>query len=50
VLIRSGIFSLHRLLVVPLAIHRYLRSAITGQTTWEKTAHGLSPSPREHDL
>lgn len=50
VLIRSGIFSLHRLLVVPLAMHRYLRSAITGQTTWEKTAHGLSPSPREHDL
>lgn len=50
VLIRSGLFSLHRLIVVPLAIHRYLRSAITGQTTWEKTAHGLAPSPREHDL
>jgi 1,2-diacylglycerol 3-beta-glucosyltransferase len=27
---------------IPLAIYRYIRSAVTGQTTWEKTAHGLS--------
>jgi 1,2-diacylglycerol 3-beta-glucosyltransferase len=42
VVVRSGLFSLHRLLVVPLATYRYIRSAVTGQTTWEKTAHGLS--------
>ncbi|MDR7588143.1 MAG: glycosyltransferase family 2 protein, partial [Armatimonadota bacterium] len=42
VVVRSGIFSLHRLLVVPLAVHRFVRSAVTGHTTWEKTAHGLS--------
>lgn len=50
VLVRSAVFSLHRLIVVPLAIHRYLRSAITGQTTWEKTAHGAPAPPSEHDL
>ncbi len=50
VLARSGLFSLHRLVVVPLAIHRYLRSAITGHTTWEKTAHGVALPPHEHDL
>jgi 1,2-diacylglycerol 3-beta-glucosyltransferase len=50
VLIRSAVFSLHRLIVVPLAIHRYLRSAITGHTTWEKTAHGVPSPPSEHDL
>lgn len=48
VLARSGIFSLHRLVVVPLAIHRYIRSAITGHTAWEKTAHGIPLPP--HDL
>ncbi|TMI71739.1 MAG: glycosyltransferase family 2 protein [Bacillati bacterium ANGP1] len=50
VLVRSGLFSLHRLIVVPLAIHRYLRSAITGHTVWEKTAHGATLPPHEHDL
>ncbi len=50
VLARSGIFSLHRLVVVPLAIHRYVRSAITGRTTWEKTAHGIPLPPHEPDL
>src|SRR2546427_792277 len=50
VLVRSGLFSLHRLIVVPLAIHRYLRSAITGHTVWEKTTHGIPVPPREHDL
>lgn len=46
ILIRSGAFSLHRLVVVPLAIHRYVRSAITGETSWEKTAHGGSLAAR----
>jgi len=41
VLLRSAAFSLHRLIVVPLAIHRYVRAAVTGRTTWEKTAHGI---------
>src|SRR5207244_2570244 len=44
------LFSLHRLVVVPLAIHRYVRSAITGHTIWEKTTHGVPVPPREHDL
>jgi hypothetical protein len=49
-LVRSGVFALHQLIVVPLAIHRYVQSAITGRTTWEKTAHGASVSRREGDL
>lgn len=47
VLMRLGVFSLHRLIVVPLAIHRYLRSAITGHTTWEKTTHGVPEPPQD---
>ena len=47
VLARSGLFSLHRLVVVPLAIHRYVRSAITGHTVWEKTVHGATLPPHE---
>jgi len=39
---RSVLFSVHRLLVVPIAIHRYIRGAITGEVSWEKTAHGAS--------
>lgn len=39
-------FSLHRLLVLPLAVARYIRSAITGETPWEKTAHGASRAAR----
>ncbi len=46
VLARSVGFSLQLLLVVPLAIHRYVRSAITGETSWEKTAHGVSLAAR----
>lgn len=42
VLTRSLVFSLHRLLVVPLALYRYIRSEITGEMAWEKTAHGAS--------
>lgn len=47
VIVRSGVFSLHRLIVVPLAIHRYVHSAITGHTMWEKTAHGSALPPPE---
>lgn len=39
---RSVLFSVHRLLVVPLAIHRYIRGALTGEVSWEKTAHGTA--------
>ncbi len=46
VLARSIGFSVHRLLVVPLAIHRYVRSAITGEMSWEKTVHGTSIAAR----
>lgn len=46
ILMRSVVFSLHRVVVVPLAIHRYARSAITGETSWEKTAHGASAPTR----
>jgi 1,2-diacylglycerol 3-beta-glucosyltransferase len=49
-LVRSGAFALHQLIVVPLAIHRYVQSAITGRTIWEKTAHGASVFPRKGDL
>lgn len=45
-LARTAVFSLHRLLVLPLAMGRYVRSAITGETSWEKTAHGVSASGR----
>jgi hypothetical protein len=31
---------------MPLAVFRYVRSAITGETTWEKTAHGASDHAR----
>lgn len=41
---RSILFSVHRLLVVPIAIQRYVRSAFTGEVSWEKTAHGASGS------
>src|SRR3990172_8321425 len=39
VLLRSAIFSLHRVLVVPLAILRYVHAAVTGRVDWAKTAH-----------
>ncbi|HVH30311.1 MAG TPA: glycosyltransferase family 2 protein [bacterium] len=50
IVVRSVIFSLHRLIVVPLAIFHYLRSAVTGRTTWEKTAHGAAIPPGDGDL
>jgi hypothetical protein len=50
IVVRSVIFSLHRLIVVPLAIYRYVRSVVTGRTTWEKTAHGATIPPPDSDL
>jgi 1,2-diacylglycerol 3-beta-glucosyltransferase len=43
---RTGAFSVVRLIIMPLAVIRYVRSAITGETTWEKTAHGASEDGR----
>lgn len=43
---RLAAFSLHRLVVLPVAVYRYIRSAITGETAWEKTAHGASAAAR----
>jgi len=45
-LLRSAVFSAHRLVVLPLAISRYVRSAITGEIAWEKTVHGASRPAR----
>jgi 1,2-diacylglycerol 3-beta-glucosyltransferase len=39
VLLRGALFSLHRLIVVPLAIARYVGAAMTGRVDWAKTAH-----------
>jgi hypothetical protein len=35
---------------MPLAVVRYVRSAITGETSWEKTAHGASHDARAWTL
>lgn len=45
-LARLAVFSLHRLVVLPIAVYRYVRSAITGEISWEKTAHGSSHHAR----
>ena len=45
-LARLAVFSLHRLVVLPIAVYRYVRSAITGEISWEKTAHGSSSHAR----
>jgi 1,2-diacylglycerol 3-beta-glucosyltransferase len=50
IILRSVIFSLHRFIVIPLAIYRYVCSAVTGHTTWEKTAHGAAIPPGDRDL
>ncbi len=39
VLLRSAIFTLPRLIVVPLAIAHYIQTALTGRMEWGKTAH-----------
>lgn len=48
-LARLAVFSLHRLIVLPIAVYRYVRSAITGEVAWEKTAHGSSSHARVKD-
>jgi len=37
--LRFALFSLHRFVVVPYAIARYVRSAVTGRIDWAKTTH-----------
>lgn len=44
-LARIAGFSVHRLVVLPMAVYRYVRSAITGEVSWEKTAHGAASRP-----
>ncbi|MDR7522203.1 MAG: glycosyltransferase family 2 protein [Armatimonadota bacterium] len=39
VLVRWTLFSLHTLLIVPLAIRHYVYGAVTGARDWRKTAH-----------
>jgi len=36
---RWTLFSFHTLVIVPMAIRRYLHAAVTGQRDWRKTAH-----------
>lgn len=44
VLARWTLFSFHTLVIVPLAIRRYVYGAVTGSRDWRKTAHeGLAP-------
>lgn len=44
VLLRWTLFSSHTLVIVPLAIRRYLYSALTGDRDWRKTTHeGVAP-------
>jgi len=49
-LARAAAFSVVRLIVMPLAVVRYVRSAITGETSWEKTSHGASQAARPWTL
>lgn len=45
VLARWTLFSLHTLVIVPMAIRRYVYAAFTGDRDWRKTAHeGVGPS------
>jgi len=39
VFVRWTLFSFHTLLIVPLAIRRYIYGAVTGARDWRKTAH-----------
>jgi len=51
VLLRSSLFALHRVVVVPLAIARYVRAAVTGRVDWAKTVHlgtASAEGAREH--
>ena len=42
---RWTLFSFHTLLIVPLAIRRYIYGAVTGARDWRKTAHDGLGSP-----
>jgi cellulose synthase/poly-beta-1,6-N-acetylglucosamine synthase-like glycosyltransferase len=39
VMVRWTLFSFHTLVIVPLAIRRYVYGAVTGHRDWRKTAH-----------
>lgn len=39
ILIRWTLFSWHTLVIVPMAVRRYLHTAFTGQRDWRKTTH-----------
>jgi 1,2-diacylglycerol 3-beta-glucosyltransferase len=45
VFVRWTLFSFHTLLIVPLAIRRYVYGAVTGVRDWRKTAHDGVGSP-----
>lgn len=45
VVVRWTLFSFHTLLIVPLAIRRYVYGAVTGARDWRKTAHDGLSSP-----
>jgi 1,2-diacylglycerol 3-beta-glucosyltransferase len=50
VLARWTMFSFHTIVIVPLAIRRYIYGAITGSRDWRKTAHeGLGVRAGAHD-
>jgi 1,2-diacylglycerol 3-beta-glucosyltransferase len=39
VMVRWTLFSFHTLIIVPMAIRRYVYTAVTGHRDWRKTAH-----------
>jgi 1,2-diacylglycerol 3-beta-glucosyltransferase len=39
VMVRWTLFSFHTLVIVPMAIRRYIYTAVTGHKDWRKTAH-----------
>jgi 1,2-diacylglycerol 3-beta-glucosyltransferase len=45
VLLRSMVFALPRLVIVPLAIAHYIQSALTGRMEWGKTTHVGDAAP-----
>lgn len=45
VLVRLTLFSFHTLVIVPLAIRRYVYGAVTGARDWRKTSHEGLGSP-----
>jgi hypothetical protein len=39
IMLRWTLFSWHTLVIVPLALRRYVYSAVTGHKDWRKTSH-----------